>query len=100
MSIMAYETQKIFTTPCPTCGYWYQRFNLGLHKRMGDVVRSVFTVTPDIILELLRALNEEWEDLTSCECRTKIVEIAFVLVTGYWCGLRGVGIVKIDLAGL
>jgi hypothetical protein len=32
MSIMAYETQKMFTMPCPTYGYCYQQFNLGLHE--------------------------------------------------------------------
>jgi hypothetical protein len=51
-------------------------------------------------LELLRALNEEWKDSTTWEGRAKIVEMAFVLVTGYCCGLRGEEIVKIDLAGL
>jgi len=100
MSVMAYETQKMFTTPCPTYGYWYQRFNLGLHKRMGDVVRSDFAVTSDIINALLRSLNEEWEDAASWEARAKIAEMAFVLIAGYCCGLRGEEIVKIDLAGL
>ena len=100
MSVMAYETQKMFTTPCPTYGYWYQRFNLGLHKRMGDVVRSDFAVTSEIINALLVTLNEEWEDAISLEARAKISEMAFVLVAGYCCGLRGEEIVKIDLAGL
>jgi hypothetical protein len=100
MSVMAYETQKMFTTPCPTYGYWYQRFNLGLHKRMGDVVRSDFAVTSQIIKALLSTLNEEWEDAASWKTRTEIAEMAFVLVTGFCCGLRGEEIPKIDLAGL
>jgi hypothetical protein len=62
LSVMAYETQKMFTTPCPTYGYWYQRFNLGLHKRMGDVVRSDFAVTAEIVNALLNNLEEEWSD--------------------------------------
>lgn len=99
MAVMAYETQKMFTTPCPTYGYWYQRFNLGIHKRMGDVVRSDFAVTADIINALLMDLNEEWEDAGTDLTREKIAEMAFVLVSGYCCGLRGEEIVKIDLAG-
>ena len=99
MSVMAYETQKMFTTPCPTYGYWYQRFNLGIHKRMGDVVRSDFAVTADIMRALLGTLNEEWEDAATDLARTKITEMAFVLVSGYCCGLRGEEIVKADLAG-
>jgi hypothetical protein len=100
MAVMAYEQQKMFTIPCPTYGYWYQRFNLGLHKRMGDVVRSDFAVTSEIIKALLDVLNEEWEDAISTGARAKIVEMAFVLVAGYCCGLREEEIVKIDLAGL
>ena len=100
MSIMAYETKKMFTAPCPTYGYWYQRFNLGLHKRMGDVVRSDFAITSEIINALLVILNEEWEDAGSLGARAKISEVAFVLVAGYCCGLRGEDVVKIDLPGL
>jgi hypothetical protein len=99
MSVMAYETQKMFTTLCPTYGYWYQRFNHGIHKRMGDVVRSDFAVTADIMNALLVTLNEEWEDATTLETRAKVAEMAFVLVSGYCCGLRGEEIVKADLAG-
>jgi hypothetical protein len=54
--LMAYETQEMFTTLCPTSyGYcWYQRFNHdGLHKRMGDVVRSEFAITASIMNALL-----------------------------------------------
>jgi len=99
MSVMAYETQKMFTTLCPTYGYWYQRFNHGVHKRMGDVVRSDFAISADIMNALLATLNEEWEDAASWESRAKIAEMAFVLVSGYCCGLRGEEIVKADLAG-
>jgi hypothetical protein len=100
LSVMAYETQKMFTTPCPTYGYWYQRFNLGLHKRMGDVVRSDFAVTAGIINALLNGLDEEWNDAPNWKMRLETVEMAFVLVSGYCCGLRGEEIMKIDLAGL
>jgi hypothetical protein len=34
------------------------------------------------------------------ETRGKVAEMAFVLVSGYCCGLRGEEIVKADLAGL
>jgi hypothetical protein len=85
---MAYEMQKMFTTPCPTYGYWYQRFNLGLHKRMGNVVRSDFAVTSKIVKALLGKLNEEWEDAASWDAKTNIAEMVFVLVLGFCCSLR------------
>jgi hypothetical protein len=73
---------------------------LGLHKRMGDVVRSDFAITSDIVRALLDVLNEEWEDAIDWKAKTKIAEMAFVIVARYCCGLRGEEIVKINLAGL
>ena len=64
-------------------------------------MRTNFAVTSDIVNALLVTLNEEWEDASgSLKARAKISEMAFVLVAGYYCGLRGEEIVKIDLAGL
>jgi hypothetical protein len=37
---VAYETLKTYKTHCPTYGYWFERFMLGCHKRMGDMVVS------------------------------------------------------------
>jgi hypothetical protein len=45
-------------------------------------------------------LNEEHGDAGSAEARAKIAEMAFVLIAGCCCGLRGEETVKIDLAGL
>ena len=72
MLLMTYETQKMFTTLCPTYGYWYQRLNLGIHKRMADVVRSDFAITAEIINALLVTLNKEWQDAVSSGSRAKI----------------------------
>ena len=49
---------------------------------------------------MLNALNEEHGDAGSAEARAKIAEMAFVLIAGHCCVLRGEEIVKIDLAGL
>jgi hypothetical protein len=67
---------------------------------MGDVVRSDFAVTADIVNALLSTLNEEWEDASTLETRAEVAEMAFVLVSGCCCGLRGEETVKADLAGL
>jgi hypothetical protein len=65
---------------------------------MEDVVRPDFTVTLDIMKELLLvALNEEWEDTVTWEARSRIGEMVFVLVAGSCCGFRGEEIVKIDI---
>jgi hypothetical protein len=58
LSVMASETQKLITTPCPTYGYWYQCFSLGLHKQMGDIVKLDYAVTLAVVRELLEQLEQ------------------------------------------
>jgi hypothetical protein len=100
LSVMAYETQKLITTPCPTYGYWYQRFSTGLHKRMGDVVKSDYAVTSEIVKELLDQLDSEWEAATSDAEKKRIADMGFLIAAGFLCGLRGEEIMKVDLGGL
>jgi hypothetical protein len=67
---------------------------------MGDVVKSDYAVTSEIIKELLEQLNLEWEASTGDRERRQIADMGFVLATGFLCGLRGKEIMKIDLGGL
>jgi hypothetical protein len=97
---MVYETQKLITTPCPTYGYWYQQFSLGLHKRMGDVVRSDYAVTLALVKELLEQLSSEWTVSVNARERKRIADMGFLLSAGFLCGLRGEEIMKVDLGGL
>ena len=34
-SVMARDIKKTYVTTCPTYGLWFERFILGMHKRMG-----------------------------------------------------------------
>ena len=45
------ETRKVFSTDCPTYGYWFERFMKGCHKRMGDEVNLDYALSLDIVLE-------------------------------------------------
>ena len=91
---------KKITMSCPTYGYWYQRFSVGLHKRMGDVVKSDYAVTSEIVKELLEQLDSEWE-VASCDSeRKRIADMGLVIAAGFLCGLRGEEIMKVDLGGL
>lgn len=83
LSVMAYKTKKLITTPCPTYGYWYQRFSQGLHKRMGDMVKSDFAVTSEIIKELLQQLDSEWEGSSSSLERKRIANLGLMLTAGF-----------------
>jgi hypothetical protein len=59
VSVMAYVTSKTYHTHCPTYGYWFERFILGCHKRMGDMVVSDCALSIEIFKELLVDLEKE-----------------------------------------
>jgi hypothetical protein len=74
---------------------------MGLHKRMGDVVKSDYAVTTsEIVKELLEQLDSEREVATGNRERKRIADMAFVITAGFLCGLRGEEIMKLDLGGL
>jgi hypothetical protein len=99
ISVMAYETSKVYQTDCPTYGYWFERFTLGCHKRMGDKVVSDYGLSIEIFNEILATLELEWIEATTEAERDKITEFASVMFFGFGCGLRGEEIVKVDIAG-
>jgi len=100
VSVMAYESTKTYHTTCETYGYWFERFILGCHKRMGDLVMSDYAVSIELLHELLRQLEDDWEETKSVKARDKITIFANVLTFGFGCALRGEEITKTDAAGL
>jgi hypothetical protein len=99
VSVMAYETSKTYQTSCQTYGYWFDRFILGCHKRMGDMVVSDYALSAEIFREILMEIECDWEDATTETARDQLAEFASVMIFGYCCGLRGEEIVKVDTAG-
>jgi hypothetical protein len=98
---MAYESNKLHATSCPTYGYWFGRFILGCHKRMGDKVVQDYALLRNISIELIRNLEEDWEEAEGDDTRRdEVVTFAAILVIGFLLGLRGEEIVKTDISGL
>ena len=100
ISAMAYESTKTYATTCPTYGYWFGRFILGCHKRMGDKVIQDFALSRTIFKAMLVHLESDWKASLSDEDRDEIVEFACALIAGFLVGLRGEEIVKMDSSGL
>jgi hypothetical protein len=98
-TVMAYKTSKVYVTWCPTYGYWFERFILGCHKRMGDIVNSHYAISKEIYLELIDQLESDWEDTESDEELDEVAEFAHLLNSGFLCGLRGEEIVKLNISG-
>jgi hypothetical protein len=99
ISVMAYEISKTYETHCPTYGYWFERFILGCHKRMGDMVVSDFALSVEIFRELLAGLEEDFQEAPSMTERDQLTEFANLIIFGFCCGLRGEEIVKVDVSG-
>ena len=99
VSVMAFETNKLYETTCPTYGYWFERFILGCHKRMGDIVVSDYALSKALFMELIAQAEEDWDDSYTDTEKDKVAVFACLLNFGYLCGLRGEEIMKTDVAG-
>jgi hypothetical protein len=99
LTVMAQNTSKIWVTNCPSYGYWFERFMRGVHKRMGEEVRSDHALSVKVLHKILGHLDRDWLGARTIEVRKEIVEIAFFLVAGFCLGLRGEEVVKLDISG-
>jgi hypothetical protein len=99
MAVMAQNTTKIWVTDCPSYSYWFERFMRGVHKRMGEEVRSDFALSVRVVHKMLGHLDGEWDGARTMVKRKEIVEIACFLVLSFCLGLRGEEVVKMDIAG-
>jgi hypothetical protein len=102
VAVMAQETWKVFSTDCPTYGYWFEKFTKGCHKRMGDEVNSDYAaLSLDIVLlELLKRLEQDWRlAKTFLDAQWQVCRFACFLIIGYCKALRGEEIVKTEIGG-
>lgn len=99
VSAMAFESTKTYATSCPTYGYWFERFMLGCHKRMGDVTVSDYALSLNLFWELLVQLERDWNGATTERKRFGIAEFANLVNFSFLTGLRGEEVMKVDLAG-
>jgi hypothetical protein len=73
----------------PTYSEWFERFNLGCHKRMGDNIRPDRAATIEVIL----AMQAHYERLFRCSHTSRdLLKVALhccFFVLGFCAGLRG-----------
>jgi hypothetical protein len=97
------NTSKLIQTSCPTFGEWFERFGLGLHKRMGDVVRQDRAVSVDVMRALMEEFEKDWKVVTERggenEEVEKILFPALFAIVAYVVALRGEEVPLMDVAG-
>ena len=70
-SVMSRDIRKTYVTTCPTYSLWYERFMLGMHKRMGDEVWQDLAVSLDVMYKMVEGLEEKYELVETVEKKGK-----------------------------
>jgi len=102
------DRSKLIQMSCPTFGEWYERFGLGMHKRMGDVVRPDIMILVEVMGALMEDFEKDWVSLT--EKGDEVEELGKILfpalfavmayIVAYVVALRGEEAPLMDLMGM
>ena len=97
------DTARLTVSSCPTFSDWYERFGLGLHKRMGDHIIQDKAISVEVMVELMRNFEVDWNrsvNLGESDGKlSKILFPALFSVVAYVLGLRGEEVPLMDLSG-
>ena len=96
-SVMARDTKKTYATSCPSYGLWFERFMIGMHKRMGDKVHQDKAITLAVIHKVVESLETEYESRRCDGERETIVNVAVFVLASFLVALRGEETLKIIL---
>jgi hypothetical protein len=90
-----------FFSSSPTNSYWFRRFMLGCHRRMGDVWIPDRALLIDELLHCLRLLEEDWRAFeTDPDGRLQTALTGFSLTAGFSVALRGEELPRMDLGAM
>ena len=97
--VMAKDTKKLQVTKCPTYSDFFDCFNKGLHKRMGDIVKPDRAISMDFLLEILKQVENDWQTTTAGNKLALALEGTFYTVA-FALALRGEEMSMIELRGI
>ena len=90
---------KNFYTKCPTQSFWFQKFNLGCLKRMGQIVKKDLAISIDILLHLLRVIKDDIGRVDGWHRNLLVMAGAYSCI--FFCGsFRGHEVFLVELDGL
>jgi hypothetical protein len=97
--IGAYEKNRCWISKVPTHSFWFHRFMVGIHKRVGEIRRQDEALTIDVLHEVDKILEARWRSTTDRKVRRRVTEMGTWCVGGFCTGLRGEEMVRIEFAG-
>jgi hypothetical protein len=100
-TISAGEGGGQFFSSSPTNCFWFKRFLVGCHRRMGDVWIPDRAITMPELNGCLNVLEGDWtrESLSKQE-RLEVALSGVLLTTGFGAALRGEEIPQIEVGGI
>lgn len=99
-SVGAYERNKIWISKAVSHQFWFSRFMVGIHKRVGEVRRQDEAFTIEIMRQVQLLLELEWgnsEENIGDKRRTAEMGVWFIV--GFCCGMRGEEMLLLEIAG-
>jgi hypothetical protein len=99
-SLYAKDDRKLHATSCPTAGEWFVRFKHGARLRMGEVRRQNEALSSQMVLAILREVDQEWLSNPVDEIRRPLEEFAAALLISFGTALRGEEVTLVSLRGM
>jgi hypothetical protein len=97
-TIGAYEKGRVWISKVPTHTFWFSRFAVGIHGRVGEIKRQDESVTIDVMHAMSRILESQWRDSIPSQ-RLDIARIGAWAIGGFCTGLRGEEQLRIEFSG-
>lgn len=100
-SVISRDVTKLFTTTCPTHGEWFERFQKGLHERMGDMIKQDLGISIELIHALMSRYEARWVEAgQNRNCQKEVLFPALFCVVAFCCALRGEEVPMMSLGGI
>ena len=95
----AFESNKLWISKVVTHQFWFGRFMLGVHKRVGTVRRPDKDFPIDVMHAIDAILEHEWLKCVGIGDQKRVAEMGAWFLGGFCTGLRGEEMPLIELAG-
>jgi hypothetical protein len=99
-TLFAADDKTMFASSSPTRSKWFQRFQLGMKRRMGVTRKQDEAINSEQILALLETGEFYWKMAADTQERRGIANIMAFVVIGYGASLRGEEVPLASIKGL
>ena len=89
---------KMVTSNSPTNSEWFEKFVIGYHKRVGDVIKPDLAISNELMHALMKEFSTQWSEVCGDRAQEKDVIFPALFAILSYCGsLRGEETTLLDL---